>query len=557
MGREIVEVYCGANRIISSLGVDTLQNYDGVRSYVTHIRGYGDNNTPVCLIDRDSLDCSGLGNYTFAEQLSILTLSDVSRRSGVSFGDQRVLLILSTTKGNIECLNSDFESSYLWKMADKVADYFGCINRPLVVSNACISGVAAIVIGSRLIGQGSYDSVYVLGVDVVSEFVVSGFNSFKSISPTVCRPYDASRDGLTIGEGCAALLLTNDRDLADSKIIIAGGAISDDANHISGPSRSGDGLFYAIDAAMKQAGVEASELGFVNAHGTGTPFNDEMESKALAMAGLTDVACNSLKPYIGHTLGASGVIETILAVEQLASNYVFGVKGYAVPGTPFELNVSAEHREMEVCHCLKTASGFGGTNAALVLSKESALKCKPIKDKKYISVVEVAHVEIEQQNNIPFSEYIRAEYKALAEANMKFFKMDNLSKLAYVASCRLFERVDLGYPSSRVGVVVANASSSLDTDIAHQQIVDKKLPEGSSPAIFVYTLANIMAAEIAIKHKLQGELSFFICEAKDMEFTENYSRLLIENGVCDAVVCGWCELLKEEYNAELKILKKE
>lgn len=556
MGSKVIEVYCGANRIISSLGVDTSRNYDGVRSYTTNISRFGDN-TPVCLIDRSKLVGSELEGYTFAEQLSILALSDVVERSGVKLNEQRSLLIVSTTKGNVECLNSDFGSSYLWKMADRIANHFGCVNKPLIVSNACISGVAAIGVGSRLIRQGCYDSVYVVGVDVVSEFVVSGFNSFKSISPTVCRPYDASRDGLTLGEGCAALLLTNERSLSDSKIVVAAGAMSDDANHISGPSRSGDGLFYAIDAAMKQSGIVGHELGFINVHGTGTLFNDEMESKALNMAGVTNVACNSLKPYVGHTLGASGVIETILAIEQLANNYVFGVKGYKVSGTPFELNVSAEHRHMELNHCLKTASGFGGTNAALVLSKEVALKSRPIKDKKAASIAEIAHVEIKQQNDIPFSEYIRTEYKALAEANMKFFKMDNLSKLAYVASCRLLSGVDLDCQPNRIGIVLANRSSSLDTDITHQQIVDQKLPEGSSPSVFVYTLANIMAAEIAIKHKLQGELSLFICENKDMEFTENYSRLLIENGVCDAVVCGWCELFKEEYDAELKLLKKE
>lgn len=555
MGGQVIEVYCGANRIISSLGVNTSQNYDGVCSYMTNISRYCDN-TPVCLIDRNKLECSGLENYTFAEQLSILTLSDVEQRSGVRLDDQRVLLILSTTKGNVECIDDDFECSYLWKMADRIADHFGCANKPLVVSNACISGVAGIVIGSRLIRQGVYDSVYVLGVDVVSEFIVSGFNSFKSISPTVCRPYDASRDGLTLGEGCAALLLTNDRNLSDCKVVVTGGAMSDDANHISGPSRSGDGLFYAIDAAMKEADVEACRIGFVNAHGTGTPFNDEMESRALSLAGMTTVACNSLKPYLGHTLGASGVIETILAIEQLSNNTVFGVKGYAVNGTPFELNVSAEHHEMELDHCLKTASGFGGTNAALVLSKESALKLPRIKVQPTLSVVEVAHVKIEQQKDISFSEYIRSQYKALAEANMKFFKMDNLSKLAYVASCKLLSGLRLDYPSNRIGVVLANRSSSLDTDIAHQQIVGQKLPEGSSPAIFVYTLANIMAAEVAIKHKLQGELSLFIRESKDMEFIDNYSRLLIENDVCDAVVCGWCELFKEEYDAELKLLSR-
>ena len=554
MEREMKRVYLGPNKIISSLGASTAENYACIDSFTTKMSQYNDS-TRVCLIDRNCINVDDLKAYTFTEQLSILALTDVISRSEVVLDNPRTLLILSTTKGNVECLNSDFERSYLWSTASKIEKHFACYHKPMIVSNACISGVAAIVIGSRLIAAGTYDHVYVVGVDVISEFIVSGFNSFKSISPTLCKPYDTSRDGLTIGEGCGVVLLTADRELSESKIVVSGGSLSDDANHISGPSRTGDGLFCAIDVAMKQASITAQEVNFINTHGTGTSFNDEMESKALNEAALTNTPCNSLKPYIGHTFGASGVIETILTAEQMQNNHIFGIKGYADNGVPFELNISAHHRNKELLHGLKTASGFGGTNAAIVLSKELVLK-QQTKLAPQTQIAEIAHVEINRQADKPFAEYIRSEYKTLGESNLKFFKMDNLSKLGYIASCKLMAGITLPYAAHRVGVVLSSRSSSLDTDIKHQAMVDQHLPEGTSPAIFVYTLANIVAAEIAIKHKIKGEVSFFINEHKDMDFLSNYSHKLIENNICDAVIYGWCELLKEDYNTELKLIKR-
>lgn len=130
-------------------------------------------------------------------------------------------------------------------------------------------GVSAIVIAARLIRSGRYDHVFVAGFDLLSDFIVSGFNAFKSVSPTLCRPYDAARDGLTLGEACGAVLLTRDRRLSATGVSVAGGGISNDANHISAPSRTGDGLWYAIRAALAEAGIGAGEIGLVNTHGTG------------------------------------------------------------------------------------------------------------------------------------------------------------------------------------------------------------------------------------------------------------------------------------------------
>ncbi|MFR9541624.1 MAG: beta-ketoacyl synthase N-terminal-like domain-containing protein [Rikenellaceae bacterium] len=553
MDREVIVAYCGAREVICSLGNNLKECFGAMERYETALSSF-DDGTPLCRIDRERLDTKGLEEYTFAEQLSILALRSISSRSGVKIDNDRTALIISTTKGNIDTINCDFERSYLWAMGDKIASYFGYKGAVTIVSNACVSGVSAVAIGARMIENAEVDRAFVVGVDIVSEFVVSGFNSFKSISAEVCKPYDKSRDGLTLGEGCGAILLSCEPNVDGDNIVVSGYGMSDDANHISGPSRTGDGLFFAIDSAMQRAGVDCGDIGLINAHGTATPFNDDMESKAIAWAELTASPCNSLKPYIGHTLGASGVIEINIAIEQMLRSKVLSVKGYEESGVPFELNVSARHRDLEINHALKCASGFGGTNAAIVLSKAEV--SQSLKRGRYADgLVECGSVMMRNIGEESAADTLKREYKTLGDANLKFYKMNNLAKAGYVASCKLLKGVELSYEPNRVAVVLANRSGSLDADLNHQEIVDKHLPEGASPTIFVYTLANIVAAEVAIKHKLQGEVTMFVMEQKDMKFLERYSHQLIALGECDAVVYGWCELLKNEYDIELKLIK--
>ncbi|MFR9650623.1 MAG: beta-ketoacyl synthase N-terminal-like domain-containing protein [Rikenellaceae bacterium] len=332
--RGVRTVFCGAREVICSLGRDKGEVFSAMERYETSISHF-DDGTPLCRINRDDLSCEGLEGYTFAEQLAILSLKSTAEQSGRSIDGERTALIISTTKGNIEMINRDFERSYLWEMGRRIANYFGYRGRVTVVSNACVSGVSAVAIGTRMVERSEVDNVFIVGVDIVSEFVVSGFNSFKSISPNICRPYDSGRDGLTLGEGCGAILLSSEAGAESESIVVSGYGLTDDANHISGPSRTGDGLFYAIERAMESAGVTGDDIGLINAHGTATPFNDDMESKAIAWAGLTASPCNSLKPYIGHTLGASGVIEIIIAIEQMLHSKVLGVKGYKESGVPY------------------------------------------------------------------------------------------------------------------------------------------------------------------------------------------------------------------------------
>jgi 3-oxoacyl-[acyl-carrier-protein] synthase-1 len=317
--------------------------------------------------------------FTRFEKMVISAMSGVYRQ--VKFPtDCKTLFILSTTKGNIDLIQKDQLKKWgkdrvmLWKAAEMIARFWGFENKPRVLSNACISGVEAISIGSQFIRQGLYENVIVVGADMLTEFVVSGFMSFQSLSSKVCKPFDEERDGLNLGEASACIFLSSNQDFLQKdkpEIEVLGGGSSNDANHISGPSRTGDGQFFAIRAALKEAKLKPSDIDYISAHGTATPYNDEMESKALNLAGLQVKPVNSLKAYFGHTLGAAGVLESIVAIRNLRDQKILKSLGYKKHGVPLPLNVIEETKEWPMKNVLKTASGFGGCNAAVIFGNRS------------------------------------------------------------------------------------------------------------------------------------------------------------------------------------------
>ena len=251
-----------------------------------------------------------------------------------------------------------------------VRNFFGFSQNPVIISNACISGVAAILTGARYIRSGSFSHVIVAGGDILSEFVISGFQSFQSLSPEPCRPYDISRNGLSLGEGSGAMVLTDLRPQDQPVVKVLEGSVTNDANHISGPSRTGEELGLAMQTAMERSGLRPADVDLISAHGTATPFNDEMESRAITIAGLSHVPVNSLKGYWGHTLGAAGVIESVASVHSMIHGTLTASAGFSTLGVPENLNVIKLTVPATLRTCLKTASGFGGCNAAVIFQKE-------------------------------------------------------------------------------------------------------------------------------------------------------------------------------------------
>lgn len=314
----------------------------------------------------------GCDGYTKLEMAAILAANQAIEEANIAPDRDNVIFILSTTKGNVELLeNNPYEPErlYLWHTAQMVADFFDNPNTPIVVSNACISGCAAQIEAFRQLRHSGYRYAVVVGADMLSKFIISGFQSFKALSPELCKPFDGSRRGLNLGEGAAALVYTIDdpgTELPAGTLVAEGEAICNDANHISGPSRTGEGLLRAIQKATK--GYDPSRTAFINAHGTATPYNDDMESIAIHRAGLQDIPTNSLKGYFGHTLGAAGILEVILSAHALRDGIALASAGTEEPGTAADIHICLETKPVQGDSFLKLISGFGGSNAVLRFS---------------------------------------------------------------------------------------------------------------------------------------------------------------------------------------------
>lgn len=372
------DVFVVSDNIFSPIGQDSTENFEQLTKGNSGIRQHlkaGISSHPffASLFQDEELDPDS--NYTRFEQLVILSMDNAMKNIGFDPKDEKTIFILSTTKGNISLLETEkFDNKLkerisLHHSGHIIRTHFGFSHPPIIISHACISGMLAIITGMRMLERGIYDKAIVAGADTISQFVLSGFHSFQAISPEPCKPFDAKRKGITLGEGAATIILSTDESMGKKAIRIKAGSITNDANHISGPSRTGEELHFAIQQVMHEAGLTPSTIDFISAHGTATMYNDDMEAKALHLSKLENVPVNSLKGYYGHTLGAAGLIESVISIHSLRKNLLIPTVGYSESGTlPIRVIEKLEKKEMSTC--LKTASGFGGCNAAMAILKD-------------------------------------------------------------------------------------------------------------------------------------------------------------------------------------------
>lgn len=402
-------MYKIGDNIISSLGFTTEENYKAVKQGISGVKYYavGTFDLPeafmAALIDRkrlhdEFLKLSSEKGYTNLEKAAILSVYSANKEALIDLSSKKTVFILSTTKGNVElldircpisdypvsdCLKSEVEKSvYLWHTAELITKFFENPNTPIIVSNACISGSAAQLVAMRELQAGKYDYAVVVGVDFLSKFIISGFQSFKALSPELCRPFDKDRCGLNLGEAAATMIysyrycvsgsqsLEKRENPAKAGMTLVNGAVRNDATHISAPSRTGEGCFRALRSALQ--GIDKKDIAFINAHGTATPYNDAMEANAIIRAGLEQIPVNALKSYFGHTLGAAGVVETIISLRALGEGIILKTLGFEkkesiiINDEQCSLMVCKENMVTDKKYFIKMMSGFGGGNAALL-----------------------------------------------------------------------------------------------------------------------------------------------------------------------------------------------
>ena len=254
-----------------------------------------------------------------------------------------------------------------FSLAEFTRDYFGLEGMAMAISTACSSSAKVFAAAARQLALGQIDAAIVGGVDTLCLTTLYGFASLQLTSSQPCRPYDAARDGISIGEGAAFALLERPDQPAPGTALLLGAGESSDAYHMSAPHPQGLGARLAMEAALRSAGLGASDMDYINLHGTATPANDSAEGQAVSALFGDTVPGNSTKGYMGHTLGAAGAIEAIICAMALTDGRLPGSPGTGSLDPAIPIRYQLHGTDAPLRHALSNSFGFGGSNCSLVL----------------------------------------------------------------------------------------------------------------------------------------------------------------------------------------------
>ena len=581
-------VYKIADNILSPLGATTAENYQAVKAGRSALARYDqrwslpDKVLTASLFSQEQEQqflISGLSRF---ESMVVTSVREALLQTTLDVSQPNVILIISTTKGDVELLEESPEADHLSPAdsAQRIARELGFTTNPIVVCNACISGLSALILASRLLEDGQYDHAVVCGADSQSRFIVSGFQSMKALSPEPCRPFDMERMGLNLGEAAATMILsTVNCQLSTVNWTLGPGAIRNDATHISNPATNGEGSYLALKTVVDDTDKES--LAFINAHGTATIFNDQMESVAIERAGLADIPVNAYKGCYGHTMGAAGVLETILSMTALDDHTILATQGFEELGVSGHISLSASQQSTSKSAFVKMLSGFGGCNAALLfeeggmrneerdylVGKKLKLEYSPSsfllpRSSSHSVLIRPDAVEVDGRH-LPIDafgkELLTALYRQYVGDYPKYYKMDPLSRLGFIASELLLqaEGAERFVACDDRAVIFFNHSSSVCADRQYIETIadpDNCFP---SPSVFVYTLPNIVTGEIAIRNGYHGETSFYILPRQDDRLMQQILQASCLDSTTQSILCGWLDYEDgAHFVADLRILKK-
>ena len=584
-------IYKIADNILSPLGETTQQNYQAVKSgrsaLARHDHRWALPESVTASLFTEEQEgrfmVSGLSRF---ESMVVTSVRQALSQTALDVSQPNVVLIISTTKADVELLeqvsplqgtSGEVTSLSPADSALRIAHELGFTTQPIVVCNACISGLSALILASRLLEDGQYDYAVVCGADSQSRFIVSGFQSLKALSTEPCRPFDMERIGLNLGEAAATMILSVNSKPSTVNWAIGFGAVRNDACHISNPAKNGEGSYRALTAVLGDR--PADDLAFVNAHGTATIFNDQMESVAIERAGLSAVPVNGYKGYYGHTMGAAGVLETILSMAAVDDHTVLGTQGFEELGVSGKIHLSADSQPTSKTAFIKMLSGFGGCNAAVLLEvRGEKLEVRdysqgsqqphnisltshhsPLTSKHTVLIrpdaveVDGRRLDIEGHGK----DLLTAVYRQHVGDYPKFYKMDGLSRLGFVASELLLqaEGRERFVACDDRAVIFFNHSSSISADRKYLESIADPENFFPSPSVFVYTLPNIVTGEIAIRNHYYGETSFYILPERSESQMESILRASCLDPATRSILTGWLDYEDDEhFIAELKIV---
>lgn len=391
-----MKIYITGTGIVSGIGINTEENLYAIR-HKSHGMGKvtlfpTSLDVPVSEVKytneqlKELLALPSGKTYSRTALLGILAAKEALSDSDIDVNAQRTGLISSTSVGGMDLSENfyidfrkdkakgrlrDIVSHDCGDSTQKIASHLGITDYVTTISTACSSAGNAIMLGARMIRNGLLDAVIVGGTDALCKFTMNGFNSLMILDKELCKPFDKSREGLNLGEGAGYLVLQSEKTLKRKPYcILSGYSNANDAYHQTATSPDGDGPYLCMKEAVEMANILPCDVNYINVHGTGTPNNDLSEGKAIIrLFGEGTPRFSSLKPFIGHTLGASEGIEAALSVLSISKGIVYPNLNFKEPIEGTDLIPVTEWDEgLAIKHVLSNSFGFGGNDSSLLFS---------------------------------------------------------------------------------------------------------------------------------------------------------------------------------------------
>ena len=490
------------------------------------------------MISRTSL----LGMLAIDQALKEAYVNVASLRARKADGKPlRIVLVSGTTVGGMDITELCFDQLEKQKSVEflqhhdcgnstrLMADHFGIFDEVATLSTACSSAANAIMLGARLLKAGEADLVVAGGTEALSRFHLNGFNSLMILDHESCRPFDTTRAGLNLGEGAAFLVLESEEMAQQRKITphayLTGYGNACDAFHQTASSENGEGAYLAMTEALAMAHLSAKDIQYVNAHGTGTPNNDQSESVSLKRVfGDEMPMVSSTKSFTGHTTSASGSIETVICILAMQHHFVPANLGWKNPMENGILpTMGAQNLDLENVLC--NSFGFGGNDSSLVISlhpKESASEIM-----RDVKIKVLSKVEINSEEQLTD---IRKYVKPL-----EVRRMGKIMKSSLLSSLVALQRAGIEVPDS---IITGTAYGCLENS---ERLMEQIKEEGEGmlkPTFFMQSTHNTIGSNIAIKTHCHGYNVTYTQESHSLEWAIRDAELLLRSGKVKNVLVG-------------------
>lgn len=482
-----------------------------------------------------------MGMMAVEQALIDAEINDGKDERGIK--SQRIVLVSGTTVGGMDITEKYF--GHL-KVSDEhldtlrhhdcgscthdIANYFGIFDDCTTISTACSSAANAIVLGAQLLQSGQADIVVAGGTEALSLFHLNGFNSLMILDKERCRPFDATRAGLNLGEGAAYIVMERE-DMAQERnatihAYLAGYGNACDAFHQTASSDNGEGAYLAMREAIEMAGITVSTIDYVNAHGTGTPNNDLSESVALHRIFGNDMPpVSSTKSYTGHTTSASGSIEAVICLLAMRHRFIPSNLGWqhAMEGGILpSMGVS----NIALRYVLCNAFGFGGNDTSLLFSAQVPMVSLPAIHSN-IALKELSRVEVNTEEDLKELK----TYVSVLESR----RMGKLMKASLLTSLKALDIAGIERPDA---IITATAMGCLENSERLLEQIEAEGETSVKPTYFMQSTHNTLGSNIAIRTKCHGWNVTFTHGKQSLDWALREAKMLLGSGRYKRVLVG-------------------